>query len=658
MLRKLGFVSTFVCLLVGAGAGAQECDKTFDSTFDLLREAVFEGRGCTSATCHVGPLPAGDLDLTGDDVWENLIDADVTSVPPTVMSGLKRVVPGQKDTSLLWLNLAAATLPEQWDAPLRPMPIGLAALTLDELEAVRLWIEGGAPKDGVIEGTDELLDACLPEPKPIRINPLPPPPAGSGVQIKMPQWTLPAKSEDEVCFVSYFDVTDQVPERFRGPNGTSFRYDRSQIRQNPGSHHLIVNSYLGAADIDDPRWGEFTCKGGELAGEPCDPKDLDACGAGLCGSEPQTALACIGHGPPDAGLLSIPFTGTQESSSSINFLEGVYREVPIKGVIVWNSHAFNLTNEDSLIEAWLNFEFAEKQEKFAIGIFDTSDIFKMRAAPFTADEVCAHHVLASDARVFELNSHMHQRGKRFRIFDAMFTCQGGPNDGEPCSPFGADEMFATDGQCGGATCAARQDPEIGDCDGDLSVSIGDLIRGVGVALGTAPLDACSRMDGDGDGRISIAEVIRAVRAAQAGDRFVDPDDSLIYASFEYNDPVVQRYDPPLEFAAAGEPEALRTLTYCAVYDNGFLDPSEVKKKSTSPPTPNDIGIGGPCATPTGCTEGNVGGVCAGGTQEQRDASCDSSPGAGDGVCDACLLRGGVTTEDEMFVLIGNYFRDN
>ena len=41
--------------------------------------------------------------------------------------------------------------------------------------------------------------------------------------------------------------------------------------------------------------------------------------------------------------------------------------------------------------------------------------------------------------------------------------------------------------------------------------------------------------------------------------------------------------------------------------------------------------------------------------EARDASCDTEDGAGDGVCDACPLIGGVTTEDEMFLLLGNYF---
>ena len=35
--------------------------------------------------------------------------------------------------------------------------------------------------------------------------------------------------------------------------------------------------------------------------------------------------------------------------------------------------------------------------------------------------------------------------------------------------------------------------------------------------------------------------------------------------------------------------------------------------------------------------------------------CDSAAAAGDGVCDACQLKGGVTTEDEMFLLVGSFF---
>ena len=46
--------------------------------------------------------------------------------------------------------------------------------------------------------------------------------------------------------------------------------------------------------------------------------------------------------------------------------------------------------------------------------------------------------------------------------------------------------------------------------------------------------------------------------------------------------------------------------------------------------------------------------CAQGTGwlVEDDASCDSAPGAGDGSCDACAITASITSDDEMFVLLG------
>jgi hypothetical protein len=59
---------------------------------------------------------------------------------------------------------------------------------------------------------------------------------------------------------------------------------------------------------------------------------------------------------------------------------------------------------------------------------------------------------------------------------------------------------------------------------------------------------------------------------------------------------------------------------------------------------------GPC-TPTHCAEGAAGEPCS------TDAQCDTASGAGDGSCDACTVRFGITTDDEMFVLAGSLVRD-
>ena len=130
-----------------------------------------------------------------------------------------------------------------------------------------------------------------------------------------------------------------------------------------------------------------------------------------------------------------------------------------------------------------------------------------------------------------------------------------------------------------------------------------------------------------------------------------PDGTQIYENFVYNDPLNLYFDPVLVFEQ--EARAERTLRYCATYNNGVdangdPDPSVVKRFSE---IPQNAIFGGSC-TPTHCWSGKVGEPCGG---QDDHSACDSTPGAGDGLCDACTVRGGVSTEDEMFLLLGSYW---
>jgi hypothetical protein len=619
---------------------------------------IFENRGCTSAFCH-DSAASGGLDLTADNAYDELLERDAESV-----TGWLRVKPGRKDESLLYVNLAARTLPDAWTAPKQGMPLGgLPPITFDELEALRIWIEHGAPRDGTVPGTAERLNACLPPPKPIQIAPLPPPEEGKGLQLHMPPWRLPARSESEICFTTYYDFTGQVPERFLSPGGTKFRYERNEIRQDPVSHHLIVNLYEGTSSVTDRVWGTYHCRGGERNGLGCEPTDPGACGEGfLCATDPVAAIGCTGYGPPDAqlGINSGGIAVAQETAADNSLVPGVYDELPLKGLIIWNSHAFNTTAEDAKVEAWVNFHFAEQQDTPVERIFgaqgDIFDfarvLFKTNAPAFGRDEVCESYLLPPNAHVFELSSHMHKRGKRFRILRGDFTCQGGPNAGNACSPFGTDEG-ATD-LCAGFPCSSIEGPEVGDCDGDHAVSVAELVQTVKAGLGgVAEAAACPRSDADGDGRTTIDELVSAVDGSMNGFAARDAGESLLYINRIYDDPLVLRFDPPIVPSASEAFPGERTLTYCALYDNGFTDKSEVKRRLTSPVPP--LPFGGPCRTPTGCVAGRVGEPCSAGSEQERNASCDMPEGAGNGLCDACPLLGGVTTEDEMFLIMGAYF---
>jgi hypothetical protein len=57
---------------------------------------------------------------------------------------------------------------------------------------------------------------------------------------------------------------------------------------------------------------------------------------------------------------------------------------------------------------------------------------------------------------------------------------------------------------------------VGDCNGDGTVTVDELITGVNIALGNQSIDACPALDANGDGIAEINELIAAVAAALTG----------------------------------------------------------------------------------------------------------------------------------------------
>jgi hypothetical protein len=533
----------------GGGPAVPECaeGESYASTFEGIQKVIFERQGCTQDACH-GSARQGGLELTADVAYDNVYEVRALG------SSLDLIEPGDEERSFLWLKVAASTRPGRYQIAGSPMPNGLAPLSEDELELLRLWIYAGAPRTGNVQGSEELLAGCLPPAEPIEIEPLDPPQAGQGFQIRMPEWPLAAGDEFEGCFATYYDITDQVPADFRDPSGTMFRFDGSEVRQDPQSHHLFLyypfgNFSPGGVDVTDPAFGRWTCRGGASAGQACDPKDLSACGEGLCASELRESFACIGYGPASAGN-TVLIGGAGQPVSKSEYHPGVFAQLPMTGVIYWNSHAFNLTATDGTMNAAINYYFADDQRFTVQGLANFSAIFRPNAAPYTTETYCNDSVLPQGARLFSLSTHTHKRGKRTWI--------------------------------------------------------------------------------------------------------THPDGTMIYENFSYSDPVQASYDPPLEFDSPDPAE--RTLRYCGTYNNGVAadgspDPTAVTRLSRLRQTAGANQPGGTC-TPVACVSGRIGAACQG---EDDDASCDSSPGAGDGDCDACRITGGESTENEMFNLFGLYY---
>jgi hypothetical protein len=347
---------------------------------------------------------------------------------------------------------------------------------------------------------------------------------------------------------TYYDFAQQVPEGSTDPTGQLFRWRGFEVRQDPQSHHLLLyysplNLQPGGIDVHHPSFGAWTCAGGARAGEVCEPTDLTFCGDGVCASELKPSFACVGFGPPSRQPAEIT-GGAPQAQSTFLFPDGVYQQLPSKGVLYWNTHAFNVTSTDTVMNGRVNYYFAtpEQQENQACRISDFSAIFRPNNPPFTRETFCNDHLFPVGARVFQIFGHNHKHGEHFWV--------------------------------------------------------------------------------------------------------TDPNDTVIYDNYSYSDPVIQRYDPPLAFDSPTAAD--RTVRYCATYNNGVgrddqPDVSLVTRASRVPPVAQQSI--GKC-TPVACVAGKIAASCT------HDTDCDSTPGAGDGWCDACPITGGESTENEMFVLFG------
>jgi len=571
----------------------------------IIGDTATEGYQCNF--CH-GAVPVGNtLVLTPDVAYQNIFNVPSANF----FTDHKIVEPAEPAASFLYQKLEAAhhgeLLPPGQGNGMPP--IG-TPLSHEHLEAVSKWIRGGAPETGVVDGTAELLAACLPPPTPLKITPPDPPPAGTGIQILQTPWDLPAQSEDEICMATYYDFTGTglVPADYQvdcpavfganNPSNKCFRYHGETLWQDPQSHHSIIHIYQGtyAVDyVDAPvppavarQWGPFTYKKGPNAGQACDPKAIDpASGANPdCSGPVVSTVACtsigaigVNFGPADyVNNVNAPaFSGSQEPYNDVEPADGVYSVLPMSGVVVWNSHAFNLTNQDSTMEQYLNIRLAAPPDQLypARGIFDSDSIFAENVLPYQTQEVCRTYTIPQNAQLYNINSHTHEFGVKFRVWEPPNTS---------CFPDGSDD-------------------------------------GMGPGVGNGCFEG-------------------------------DPS-QLIYLSTVYTDPVQLGFDPPRAHYSPNVED--RTYLYCSLYDNGSTPSSPpVKQRSTSPDSPANFDLvfpfidvhGGKCPdTTVACLGGaNAGALCGG-----DPTVCDS------GVCDACPVRGGVTTKDEMFIFIGSYF---
>ena len=438
----------------GQSAQPEGC-KTFDSSFAAIEALVFERRGCTASACH-GQAKVGELDLRAGVAYENLVDV------PSLNSEHARVQPGTATDSFLYQKLQAATHPGSVQIAGSPMPVGTPPLSASELEAVQLWIQKGAPKTGavgdMVKGTDvgKLLDACLPPVTPVKTKPLDPPAPEQGIQFVLPSYVLKANSEIEQCTPFAYDFTDKVPARYKDEKRNVLYVNSSRVRQDAQSHHLVLWDPRRDLPSITPDGTTWTCRGGSNEGAACDPRkgsgdcgDRSVCSGKanpgtLCGfggselggldisalADPAkraellrnpAAIKAIQEALAGGGLGAMPaqIANTQSPQEYIPPMDGVYWEIPLRGVLWFNSHAFNLENQDTTLEARVNFYYADKRERELRPVNVAQNVYIAAGQPpFTRKTYCAKHVVPQSYSLALLSGHTHRRGERFWVNDA------------------------------------------------------------------------------------------------------------------------------------------------------------------------------------------------------------------------------------------------
>lgn len=90
----------------------------------------------------------------------------------------------------------------------------------------------------------------------------------------------------------------------------------------------------------------------------------------------------------------------------------MYWEIPLSGVLSFNSHAFNLSDEDTVLHARVNFYYTENPERKLVpnNIIDNIRIAAGQP-PFTRETYCAEHTLAQGDAITVLTFHTQCRGE-------------------------------------------------------------------------------------------------------------------------------------------------------------------------------------------------------------------------------------------------------
>jgi len=366
-----------------------------NSAYHDIQEYIFD-KSCASSACHAAPQNSAGLSLE----YGLSYDALVGTMPrnaAAAAAGMKLVDPENPDNSFLLTKLIGPGL----DQGAR-MPFGGGMIHHGKIDAIRTWIEAGAPETGKVAGIGDLGVLRDPDERfeaPAR--PLP----GQGYQLHLPKFKIEPGTEREVYYTT--QIKDENGNLVEG----DIFINRVEIFYPAGSHHFIIYRLTeeGLANGVQER--------GIIPGIGVNPEDqfreLDT-------DDPQV----LGN----FGIDRLFVVGTQTDETLYEFPEGVGLRLPGDTVYDLNSHYINLLGDETLLgETYVNiYTIPEEEVKYeAVEIFVSNRSINVppgttRVAKLTwyvEDELERRgHTPDTELNVFLLTSHMHRHGELFEIF--------------------------------------------------------------------------------------------------------------------------------------------------------------------------------------------------------------------------------------------------
>jgi len=139
-MRRILFL---VLLALSAACGGSD-DSPVRPTLSDIQARIFNG-SCTFSSCHTASARRGNLVLQPGQSFSNLVNVPADQARAKERNKI-RVVPGNPLASFLFQKVdqnPSLLAADEGD----PMPQGGQRLPQQRIDAIRMWIERGAPND-------------------------------------------------------------------------------------------------------------------------------------------------------------------------------------------------------------------------------------------------------------------------------------------------------------------------------------------------------------------------------------------------------------------------------------------------------------------------------------------------------------------------------